>query len=324
MQPGLGFIGLGIMGTPMVGHLDAAGYRVTAYDVDARASAALAARHPGVEIADSPADVASNAEIVITMLPDGRVVREVVAGAGGLLEGFAPGSLLVDTSSSQPWLTLETASMLESVDVRMVDAPVSGAEWGAQAAELVFMVGGSAPDVDRARALLDVLGRATFHLGPLGSGHMMKCISNLVTAMTFQATLEGLTLGVAAGLDPRAMNEVFNESTSGSWITRNHIGQRILNRTFDDPFRLSLMRKDVDIATDLAQQHGVELPLAALTRASYDEADDQEVAGSSLSNLALWMERTTGVALDRASVVESYTFVSEPTGDDDDVNEVPR
>ncbi len=104
----------------------------------------------------------------------------------------------------------------------------------------------------RARPLLDVLGRAVFHLGPLGSGHMMKSINNTVTAMTFQATLEGLALGVAAGLDPAAMNDVFNESTAGSWITRNHIGQRILSRTFDDPFRLALMRKDVDIANGLA------------------------------------------------------------------------
>ena len=322
--PRLGFIGLGIMGTPMAAHLAAAGYPVTAYDIDPSAADALAANRPGVDVAGSPAAVASASEIVITMLPDGRVVREVVVGADGLAAGFAPGSLLLDTSSSQPWLTRETASLLEAVGVRMVDAPVSGAEWGAQAAELVFMVGGSPQDVDRVRPVLDVLGRAMFHLGPLGSGHIMKCISNLVTAMTFQATLEGLTLGVSAGLDPNAMNAVFNESTSGSWITRNHIGQRILSRTFDDPFRLSLMRKDVDIATDLAAQHGVELPMASLTRASYDAADEQEAVGSSLSNLALWVERTTGVALGPSQVVESYMFESESTGEDDDGNDPPR
>lgn len=322
--PSLGFIGLGIMGTPMATHLAAAGHRVTVYDIDPRASAALAAARPEVAVAASPAEVAAAAEIVITMLPDGHVVREVVAGAGGVAEGLAPGSLLLDTSSSQPWVTLETAALLEEVDARMVDAPVSGAEWGAQAAELVFMVGGSPQDVERVRPVLEILGRATFHLGPLGSGHIMKCISNLVTAMTFQATLEGLTLGVTAGLDPNAMNAVFNESTSGSWITRNHIGQRILSRTFDDPFRLSLMRKDVDIATDLAAQHGVELPMAALTRASYDEADAEEAAGSSLSNLALWVERTTGVALGPTPVLESYMFESEATGEDDDANDAPR
>ena len=143
----------------------------------------------------------------------------------------------------------------------------------------------------------------------------MKCINNTVTAMTFQATLEGLALGVAAGLDASAMNDVFNESTAGSWITRNHIGQRILTRTFDDPFRLALMRKDVDIATDLAEQHGLDLPMATLTRASYAEADEQEGPGSSLSNLALWSERRTGVVVGSSEPVGSYMLAAEADGE---------
>jgi 3-hydroxyisobutyrate dehydrogenase len=293
--PRVGFVGLGVMGTPMSTHLAAAGYPLTVFDIDTAASAVLAAAEPRIAVASSLAHLASESEIVITMLPDGHVVGDVVTGSDGLMAALAAGSLLIDASSSQPWLTLETAEALATIGVRMVDAPVSGAQWGAQAAELVFMVGGSEPDVARAAPLLDVLGRATFHLGPLGSGHIMKSINNTVTAMTFQATLEGLALGVAAGLDAHAMNDVFNESTAGSWITRNHIGQRILTRTFDDPFRLSLMRKDVDIAGGLAEQLGLDLPMAALTRASYGEADEQEGQGSSLSNLALWHERRTGV-----------------------------
>jgi 3-hydroxyisobutyrate dehydrogenase-like beta-hydroxyacid dehydrogenase len=161
------------------------------------------------------------------------------------------------------------------------------------------MVGGAPDDVARARPMLDVLGRAVFHLGPLGSGHMMKSINNTVTAMTFQATLEGLALGVAAGLDPVAMNDVFNESTAGSWITNNHIAQRILSRTFDDPFRLALMRKDVDIANALAEQLGLELPMASLCGSSYREADDEFGEGSSLSDLGRWTERRTGVTIAR-------------------------
>jgi len=125
----------------------------------------------------------------------------------------------------------------------------------------------------------------------------MKCINNTVTAMTFQATLEGLALGVAAGLDPAAMNDVFNESTAGSWITRNHIGQRILSRTFDDPFRLALMRKDVDIANGLAAKLGLDLAMARLCADSYREADEEFGEGSSLSDLARWTERRTGVTI---------------------------
>jgi 3-hydroxyisobutyrate dehydrogenase-like beta-hydroxyacid dehydrogenase len=293
-------VGLGIMGTPMSGHLVDAGYDVTVFDLDAATADALAAAKPGIEVAESPAALGAACDVVFTMLPDGHVVREVALGADGLIHGLAPGSLLVDTSSSQPWITADTAAALASSGIAMVDAPVSGAQWGAQAAELVFMVGGAPAHVARARPMLDVLGRAVFHLGPLGSGHMMKSINNTVTAMTFQATLEGLALGVAAGLDPVAMNDVFNESTAGSWITANHVGQRILSRTFDDPFRLALMRKDVDIANGLAANLGLDLPMARLCAESYRAADEQYGDGSSLSDLGRWTEQRTGVTIGRS------------------------
>jgi len=285
------------MGTPMSGHLVDAGYDVTVFDIHAAAATALVATKPAIKVADSPAALGSQCDVVFTMLPDGHVVSEVALGADGLINGLAPGSLLVDTSSSQPWITAETAAGLGAAGIAMVDAPVSGAQWGAQAAELVFMVGGAPDDVARARPMLDLLGRAVFHLGPLCSGHMMKSINNTVTAMTFQATLEGLALGAAAGLDPAAMNDVFNESTAGSWITANHIGQRILSRTFDDPFRLALMRKDVDIASGLASKLGLDLPMASLCAESYREADEQFGEGSSLSDLARWTEQRTGVTI---------------------------
>lgn len=298
----LGFIGLGIMGRPMVAHLASVGYPVVAYDRDAAATAAVVAAHPEIVAASSVAEVGENAEIVVTMLPDGHAVRDVIVGDGGLAASLASGALVIDTSSSQPWLTEESAAALAAVGVQMVDAPVSGAEWGAEAAELVFMVGGEDADVRRAAPIFDVLGRATFHVGPLGSGHVMKCINNLVTAMTFQGTLEGMAIGVASGLDPEAMNAVFNESTAESWITRNHIGRRILSRTFDDPFRLSLMRKDIDIATDLAADRHLDLEMASLVRATYADADGDAGPGASLSELGRWVERAAGVVIAKKSV----------------------
>ena len=298
-QPRVGFVGLGIMGTPMAGHLADAGHLVAVHDIDAEAVATFVEKHPETTAAAGPAELAASCDIVMTMLPDGHVVQEVVLGDGGLAEGLVAGALLVDTSSSQPWLTKETAARLAERAVAMVDAPVSGAQWGAEAAELVFMVGGTEPDAERARPLLEVLGRAVFHLGPLGSGHIMKSINNTVTAMTLQATLEGLALGVRAGLDPHEMNGVFNESTAGSWITRTHIDQRILSRTFDDPFRLALMRKDIDIATGLADQLDLDLPMAALCATSYRLADEEAGPGSSLSEIGHWVEQRTGVTISR-------------------------
>ena len=133
-RPRIGFIGLGIMGHPMAGHLVSGGYALTAFDTSDTAAARLQAAHPGVVVADSVAAVGAAADIVITMLPDGQRVQEVALAAGGLVESMAPGSLLLDTSSAQPWLTVATAQGLAARGIGMVDAPVSGAQWGAEQA----------------------------------------------------------------------------------------------------------------------------------------------------------------------------------------------
>jgi 3-hydroxyisobutyrate dehydrogenase-like beta-hydroxyacid dehydrogenase len=155
------------------------------------------------------------------------------------------------------------------------------------------MVGGDIEHLARVRPLLDLMGRKVFHVGPLGSGHAMKCINNTITAVTFLATAEGLALGASAGLDPGAMTDVLNESTGMSWITQNHISQRILSRTFDDPFRLELMVKDIGIATQLSRDQGVSTPVAALSEQLYRAASTAAGPGSSLSELARWVEQAT-------------------------------
>jgi 3-hydroxyisobutyrate dehydrogenase len=293
----LGFVGLGIMGEPMAGHLAAAGYELTVYDLDATAARRVKGSFDNVVVASSAAEVAANAEVVVTMLPDGNAVRAVTFGAGGLADGFRSGSLLLDTSSSQPWLTRQTATELAAIGVDMVDAAVSGAQWGAQEADLVFMVGGASESVDRVAPILSVLGRVHFHVGPLSSGHVMKCINNTITAMTFLATAEGLALGMRCGLDGTAMNNVLNESTGMSWITRNHIEQRILSRSFDDPFRLELMLKDIGIATALAKEQEVPMMLSGLGEELYRAAVAQPDRSESISEIARWVERQMGTEI---------------------------
>jgi len=144
----------------------------------------------------------------------------------------------------------------------MVDAPVSGARWGAEAAELVFMVGGEEDTVSRVRPILNVMGNRIFHLGPVGLGHKMKSINNLITAMTFMTTTEGLIIGKKSGLDPEVMTDVLNESTGMSWISLTQIKQRITSRRFDDPFKLGLMYKDVNIAVHMAKELGLDITLS--------------------------------------------------------------
>ena len=291
----IGFVGLGVMGYPMVGHLAGAGYELSVFDVDPDVLERMAVDRPGLTIAGAAGQVGVDADVVFTMLPDGEAVRAVVTGEGGLATTMPEGSILADTSSAQPWLTHATGAALEARNVSMVDAPVSGAQWGAEAAELVFMVGGDDAAVEAVRPLLDRMGRAVFHVGPLGSGHVMKSINNTITAMTFLATAEGLALGKKAGLDPVAMTAVLNESTGGSWITANHIGARVLSRTFDDPFKLDLMVKDIAIATGLARTLELPLPYASLCEALYRAAQLQAGSGASVSALVRWVETVTGV-----------------------------
>ena len=168
--PSVGFVGLGVMGRPMATHLARAGYGLGLHDIAPGLAEAVAATLPEAGVFATPAALARASEIVVTMVPNGQVVRDLVAGADGLLQGLAPGALLLDTSSSEPWLTEQSAALLAARDIAMVDAPVSGAQWGAEAAELVFMAGGASGDVERARPLLAAMGKAVFHLGGLASG----------------------------------------------------------------------------------------------------------------------------------------------------------
>jgi 3-hydroxyisobutyrate dehydrogenase-like beta-hydroxyacid dehydrogenase len=291
--PSVGFIGLGVMGEPMATHLAKAGHALALFDVRAGLATRLASTLAGASAPASPTDVARRSDIVITMVPNGEVVRDLVAGPEGLLGGFRPGSLLLDTSSSEPWLTHESGRLLAERGVAMVDAPVSGAQWGAEQAELVFMVGGDSIDVARVRPLLDVMGRAVFHLGPLGAGHAMKCLNNLITAVNFVALSEGLVMGKRYGLDPSVMTDVLNQSTGMSWVSQTHVKKRIISRTFDDPFKLALMLKDINIATELARSAQLPTPISALTQQLWRAAALANDPEASVSAMARWVEQQT-------------------------------
>lgn len=291
--PRIGFVGLGVMGTPMAGHLLAAGYPLTVHDLNGDTVRRFSDAHPAAAVACTLAQLAAQADIVITMLPNGRDVERVALGADGLVGGLSAGALLLDTSSSEPWLTRRTADALAARRIAMVDAPVSGAQAGAQSAQLVFMVGGEAEPVERVTPILHRMGRTLFHLGPLGAGHAMKCINNLITAMNFLAAAEGLVIGKRHGLDPAVMNDVLNASTGMSWVTQNHVGQRVLSRKFDDPFKLELMVKDISIAMTLARDAGLPLPMSALGEELWNSALQEADVGSNVSELFRWVEQRT-------------------------------
>jgi 3-hydroxyisobutyrate dehydrogenase len=296
-KPRIGFIGIGVMGAPMSANLAKAGYMLTIHDINRANVERTVAAYDGITAAETPRAVAEVSDIVVTMLPSGEYVREVALGDNGLIDGFRPGALLLDTSSSEPWLTVETATALAGKGIDMVDAPVSGALVGAQRAELVFMVGGEKGPVSRVSPLLQIMGKRVYHLGPLGAGHTMKCINNLITALTFMGTAEGLIIGRQFGLDPNVMTEVLNLSTGMSWISQTHIKQRIISRKFDDPFRLDLMVKDIGIAMELASRKGLPLPLSGLGQHLWKAAARYSAEGGSISNMVRWVEHMTGTEI---------------------------
>ncbi len=299
-KPRIGVIGTGVMGAPMAANLAKAGYSLTLYDINQESLQKAVAASPLMTAADSPKAVGQNSDIVITMLPSGKFVQEAVLKENGLIQGLKQGGLLIDTSSSEPWMTVETAKALEAKGIAMVDAPVSGAEKGAKEADLVFMVGGEKAAVDQAMPVLKAMGNQMFHLGPSGSGHTMKCINNMITAMTFMATTEGLALGKQLNLDLEAMNDVLNVSTGGSWISQTQFKRHIFNRKFDDMFKLRLMVKDIGIAMNLADQIKTPIPLSALGHHLWKAAANYGKEDASISNVVSWVEHVTGVEISKS------------------------
>ncbi len=265
----VGFIGLGNMGIPMVTNLVAAGFDVVASDVspEARARAADA----GASAVDTAPEVAAAASTVILMLPNSQIVKSVVDSIVGSL---APGSLIVDMSSSEPLRTRELAEQLATRRIRMIDAPVSGGVGGAVAGKLTIMVGGSSADVASATPVLAAMGRVV-SAGPIGAGHAIKALNNLLSATHLWITAEAMTAGERFGLDPAVMLEVFNSSSGRSGSTENKFPNFVLTERYDSGFGLRLMLKDMRIATELASQVGVPSVLGEDAVALWAEAADE-------------------------------------------------
>jgi len=260
----VGFVGLGNMGWPMAANLHSAGFSLVVRDADAARQARFAAEHPDALTADSPAAFAV-ADIVVTMLPNGGVVREALLG-WGIASVLRGGALVVEMSSSDPSDTLLLAAGLAPDDIRVVDAPVSGGVPRAVTGELSLMVGGEDADVDRAQPVLRVLGDPArqFRTGALGTGHAMKALNNVIGAATYCATAEALVVGRRFGLDPQTMIAIINASTGRSFVSELVFGPEVLTGRYGTGFALGLMAKDVHIARSVAAAAEADAPAIAL------------------------------------------------------------
>jgi 3-hydroxyisobutyrate dehydrogenase len=271
----VGFIGLGNMGAPMVGNLVRGGHDVMGYDVAAGRAQQVAQAH-AARATDSLAELASHAEIVITMLPSGREVREALTEAqgGALAANLRPGAIIIDMSSADPVGTRALHGELARRNIAVVDAPVSGGVPGAHNGTLAIMIGGDAGAVAAVKPVLAAMGKKLFEVGGPGCGHAMKALNNFLAATSSAAGAEAIAIGRQFGLDPAVMADVINASTGRSFVSENLIKQHVLSGAYATGFALGLLAKDVKIAADLAQQIAVDAPVLQLVDGLWSEARD--------------------------------------------------
>jgi 3-hydroxyisobutyrate dehydrogenase-like beta-hydroxyacid dehydrogenase len=262
----IAFLGLGIMGLPMARNLRAAGFEVVVWNRTREKAERL-----GEPIAASPAEAASGADAVITMVPDSPQVEAVLFGDGGAAEGMREGALAIDMSTIAPTAARAIAERLGERGVRFLDAPVTGSRPRAEAGTLTIMAGGAAEDLERARPLFAAMGELVVHAGPHGHGQMIKLINNTVAAVNTAALAEALLAARAAGVDSAALREVMAAGSGASAMLELKAGP-MLERDFEPLFKLEHMLKDVRHCLREAEALGVRLPLAELAERLYAAA----------------------------------------------------
>lgn len=284
----IAFVGLGRMGAPMAGRLSDAGHDVVVWSRTRAHAEALAGR---AQVAGSPADAGSKADVAITMLTDGGALEEVALGRDGLAGGLASGSLLIDMSTTGPAPARKVAKALEERGVEFVDAPVAGSVGPATEGTLAIMVGGSDEAVGRARPLLEILGdpERTWHVGPVGAGQAAKLMINLVLGGVTAAVAEGFTLGRLLGLSPDIALEVLEGASVAAQTVRS---KRELLRSGDygDPgFRLALMHKDLRLALDAVRAARASLPVTERVAELYAGAKGRDLADQDYAAVAAYL-----------------------------------
>lgn len=282
--PAVGFVGLGRMGEPMVRRLADAGVAVRGHDSAPRAGLADV-----VTLVDEARQVAEGVAVVVLMLPDSDAVDAVVRG-GGLLDALAPGTVLVDMGSSEPLRTRALADEVAARGAVLVDAPVSGGVSGATAGTLTIMVGGPDDEVAALTPLLALLGRVR-HVGPVGAGHALKALNNLMSAAHLLASSEALLAGERFGLDPAVMLDAVNGSSGRSGSTEDKWPKFVLPGTYDSGFALGLMLKDIRIGLGLAEATGAPHAHAARTVEVWAQAAAGLGPGADHTEIVRWLRR---------------------------------
>jgi 3-hydroxyisobutyrate dehydrogenase len=257
----VGFVGLGTMGAAMAANLLRAGFPLTVWNRTPGRAGEL--KKLGAKEAKTPADVARQADVIVSCVSDTPDVEAVLLGPDGVADGAAKGTLVIDCSTISPSATRDYGKRLAEKGVALVDAPVSGGSEGAQKGTLTIFVGGDAKDVERARPILEGMGKTITHLGPLGNGQAAKAVNQVILAGAYLGVAEGIVLAMKAGLDPEQLVQALSGGAARSWVLENRSGRMIKNE-YPIGFKVALHHKDMAIGLGLARETGASLPVAAL------------------------------------------------------------
>ena len=279
----LAFLGLGVMGYPMAGHLQKAGHSVTVYNRNAEKSAKWVATHGGASAA-TPREAALGADIVMMCLGNDNDVRSVIYRADGALVGLAAGAVLVDHTTASADVAREVYAAVTKAGKHFIDAPVSGGQAGAENGKLTIMCGGDQAAFDRVKDVLALYAKAVTLMGASGAGQLTKMVNQICIAGLVQALSEGLAFAQKAGIDAKLVLDVISKGAAQSWQMENR-GSTMVDGKFDFGFAVDWMRKDLGICLDEAKRNGARLPVTALVDQFY--ADVQQAGGARLDTSSL-------------------------------------
>ena len=263
------FIGLGVMGYPMAGHVLRAGLEICVFNRNAARAEQWCAEYGG-DVAPTPAEAASNADVVLVCVGNDDDVRAVVLGENGALAAMKPGAILVDHTTASAELARELAGVAQQQGKQFLDAPVSGGQAGAENGALTVMIGGDQSTYDLAKPVIDCYSRFSRLLGPAGHGQLAKMVNQICIAGVVQGLAEGLSFAMKAGLEGEALIETISKGAAGTWQMENRY-QTMLRDQYEFGFAVDWMRKDLGIALSEAAKNGAELPVTALVDSFYQE-----------------------------------------------------
>ena len=279
------FIGLGNMGEPMAQNILKAGHKLTVYNRSASKADAL--KQAGAHVVDSPRAAANGADIVCTCVSTPDVVRSVVLGEDGALNGMSKDSVLIEFSTIDPETSRSVAQSCAAQGVPMLDAPVSGGVTGAASGTLTVIVGGERAAYERAEPVLQAVGKNIVHVGPSGAGSTIKLINQMLVGINLAGVVEAYVTGSLAGIDPGVLFDILSTSASSSAVMKRAVPDFFLKRSFEPGFAINLLCKDLDLALQMGRELHTPLPVTAIARQLYEEAraiglEDQDITAAIL------------------------------------------